>query len=73
MAATIPKPLARPVASEEQPTWAELWDDCAVIMGRYPRLTAVAATTRPDAVPPAHEPVIPAAAVEAADVHFHLD
>lgn len=52
---------------DEQST--ELWEACVAVLDRYPHI-------RPPAPmwPPATRRVtIPQAAVEAADVHFHLD
>jgi hypothetical protein len=54
---------------DEQPSWNELWEACVVVLDRYPRVRRT-----PD---PAHPVLghvaIPAAAADAADVHFHLD
>ncbi len=53
----------------EQQAWNELWEACVVVLDRYPHV-------RPPAPPP--YPVlrhvrIPQEAVDASDVHFHLD
>jgi hypothetical protein len=53
----------------EQQAWNELWEACVVVLDRYPHI-------RPPASPAnrvLRHVRIPQAAVDASDVHFHLD
>ena len=58
-----------PVPYDEMTAWTELWQACVVVLDRYPHVRP------PEPVwASAHRRVrIPQAAVDAADVHFHLD
>jgi hypothetical protein len=53
----------------EQPSWNELWEACVVVLDRYPH---VRPPVRPS-YPVLRHVRIPQAAVDASDVHFHLD
>jgi hypothetical protein len=56
-------------AEDDHPDWTELWEACVALLDRYPHL-------RPPAAPPSPGPQhvqIPQAAVDASDLHVHLD
>jgi hypothetical protein len=53
----------------EQQAWNELWEACVVVLDRYPHVRPPA----PPAYPVLRHVRIPQAAVDASDVHFHLD
>ncbi len=75
MSTTIscPKPMLTgapaPMPYDEMTAWTELWEACVVVLDRNPHVRQPAPMWAP-----AHRRVtIPKAAVDAADVHFHLD
>jgi hypothetical protein len=66
---TRPRPHPPLTPYAEQPEWSELWEACVSVLDRYPHLRPPAPTW-----PPVHRRVrIPQQAVDAADVHYHLD
>jgi hypothetical protein len=58
-----------PVPYDEMMAWTELWQACVVVLDRYPHLRP----PEPTGPPAQRRLTIPQAAVDAADVHFHLD
>lgn len=54
---------------DDQPDWTELWEACVVVLDHYPHLRPPAPTSYPSI----RHVTIPQAAVDASEVHFHLD
>jgi hypothetical protein len=54
---------------DEQPEWTELWEACVALLDRYPHIRP----TEPMWPPVLRHVQIPQSAVEAAEVHYHLD
>jgi hypothetical protein len=61
-------PVLTPYA--ERPEWHEMWEACVALLDRYPHVRPAAPTWPPAAQ---RHVRIPQSAVDAADVHFHLD
>jgi hypothetical protein len=61
-------PVLTPYA--ERPEWHEMWEACVALLDRYPPVRPAAPTWPPAAQ---RHVRIPQSAVDAADVHFHLD
>jgi hypothetical protein len=53
----------------EQQEWTELWEACVTVLDRYPHIRPPS----PAATPVLRHVRIPQSAVDAADVHYHLD
>lgn len=56
-------------AYDEQPDWSELWEACVVVLDQNPHLRPPASTS----YPVSRRVRIPQEAVDASDVHYHLD
>ncbi len=69
MPGTMRREAVTPTPYDEQPEWHELWEACVALLDRYPHIRPA----EPMWPPVLRHVRIPQAAVDAADVHYHLE